>query len=102
MAARRWHWSQEALTELAAQLERAAFELQAPDLLALAKWVGRGLTAYDALAEALGVPLVADGALIVVARGIAAPLGASPKRCRSDQRAAKRLFCSPGGPPSID
>ncbi len=88
VAARRWHWSHESLFELAAQLEQAAFELQEPDLPAVAKWVGRGLTAYDAayvaLAEALGIPLVTDDDLIVeVARRIAAPLGQiaeSPKQ----------------------
>ena len=80
VAARRWHWSHGALTELAAQLEQAAFELQEPDLPALAKSVGRGLTAYDAayvaLAETLGVPLVTDDDLLIeLARGVAAPLG---------------------------
>ena len=80
VAARRWRWSDDALTELAAQLEQTAFELQEPDLPALARWVGRGLTAYDAayvaLAEALGIPLVTDDDLIVdIARRIAVPLG---------------------------
>lgn len=84
VAARRWRWSQQALTELATHLERAAFELQEPDLATLAKWVGRGLTAYDAtyvaLAEALGLPLVTDDALVVeVARGIALPLERAPR-----------------------
>ena len=80
VAARRWHWAPNTLAELAAQLEQTAFELQEPDLPALAKWVGRGFTAYDAayvtLAEALGIPLVTDDDLVVeIARGIAVPLG---------------------------
>jgi predicted nucleic acid-binding protein len=87
VAARRWLWSQDALTQLAVQLEQTAFELQEPDLPALAKWVGRGLTAYDAayvaLAEALGIPLITDDNLMIeTARGIASPLqqiGESPR-----------------------
>ena len=84
-----------ALTDLASQLEQAAFELQEPDLPARAKWVGRGPTAYAAyvaLAEALGVPLVTDDDLIIeIARGIAAPLGQIGETRSSDPgRAAVR------------
>ncbi len=80
VAAWRWRWSHKALSELAAQLEHTAFEVQEPDLPALAQWVGKGLTAYDAsyvaVAEALGIPLVTDDDRMVgIAPGIATPLG---------------------------
>ena len=73
VAAWRWRWSQQALTELATHLERAAFELQEPDLPTLAKWVGRGLTAYDATYVALAEMLSATSLLTTDARLAAAP-----------------------------
>lgn len=79
IAARKWRLSHGDLLELATTLERSGFELAEPDLVSVAAWAGRGLTAYDAvyvaLAEARRLPLVTDDDRIVeVAGDIARPL----------------------------
>jgi predicted nucleic acid-binding protein len=79
VAGRRWSWEETALTELAASLDALGFELVEPDLLRVARWTGRGLTASDAayvaVAEAAAVELVTDDELILaVAPGVAIPL----------------------------
>jgi hypothetical protein len=49
VAARRWHWAESALVELAAALDELGFELVEPELARVAYWTARGLTAYDTL-----------------------------------------------------
>lgn len=83
VAGRRWGWSEAALVDLAAALDELGFEQTEPDLLRVARWAGRGLTAYDgayvALAEATGTRLVTDDDLIVeIAGEIALPLAETP------------------------
>ncbi|HTK23396.1 MAG TPA: type II toxin-antitoxin system VapC family toxin [Gaiella sp.] len=79
VAGRRWGWDEVALVDLAATLEELGFEQTEPELVRVARWTARGLTAYDgayvALAEALGTRLITDDDLIVeVAKEIAQPL----------------------------
>jgi predicted nucleic acid-binding protein len=79
VAARRWQWEADRLQRLAAVLPGLGFELLEPDLAAIARWCGRGLTAYDAayvaLAEEAGAKLITDDAEIVrVAPSIAVAL----------------------------
>jgi len=79
VAARRWKWPEDALVQLAEGLGELGFELREPDLVRVAKWTARGLTAYDAayvaLAEAESMPLVTDDELVLaVAAGIAVGL----------------------------
>ncbi len=83
VAGRRWGWDEAALVDLAAALDELGFEQTEPDLLRVARWTGRGLTAYDgayvALAEATGTRLVTDDDLIVeIAGEIALPLAETP------------------------
>jgi predicted nucleic acid-binding protein len=69
VAGRRWHWDESALVELAIALDELGFELVEPELVRVAHWTARGLTAYDAayvaVAEAGAVRLVTDDDLIV-------------------------------------
>ena len=71
--ARRWGWSEAALVDLAVSLDDLAFELSEPDLVRVAYWTARGLTAYDgayvAVAEATGTHLITDDDLIVTTAG---------------------------------
>lgn len=68
VAGRRWGWNGTALAKLAASLEELGFEIVEPELAAVARWTGRGLTAYDAayvaVAEGASVKLVSDDELI--------------------------------------
>lgn len=80
IAARRWQWEAERLTQLAAVLGQFGFTVQEPDLARIAAWTSQGLTAYDAtyvaLAEERGVTLItADARILAVASAIARPLG---------------------------
>jgi predicted nucleic acid-binding protein len=79
VAGRRWRWDEAALVDLAASLDELGFEQTEPDLVRVARWTARGLTAYDgtyvAVAEAVGTPLITDDDLIVeIATEIAQPL----------------------------
>lgn len=79
VAGRRWRWDEAALVDLAAALDELGFEQTEPDLVRVARWTARGLTAYDgayvALAEAVGTQLVTDDELIVeIAKEVAQPL----------------------------
>jgi predicted nucleic acid-binding protein len=81
VAGRRWRWDEERLVELAAALDRLQFIWLDPELANVARWTGRGLTAYDAtyvaVAEASGATLVTDDRLILErAPGITSPLKA--------------------------
>jgi predicted nucleic acid-binding protein len=76
VAGRQWRWQEEELLEFAEGLGSTKFEVLDPDLGRVAKWVARGLTAYDAcyvaLAEQLEVPLLTfDGAIITAAPQVA-------------------------------
>lgn len=82
VAGRRWELGEEALVALAGALEDLGFELLEPPLESVARWIARGLTAYDAaylaVAEAASVELVTDDDRVLsLAPGIARPL-ASP------------------------
>ena len=71
VAGRRWAWEETALVELAAALHDLRFELVEPVLEGVARWTGRGLTAYDAayvaVAEAAGLRLITDDEVILAA-----------------------------------
>jgi predicted nucleic acid-binding protein len=80
VAGRRWGWNEDALTQLASALDEMEFEVGEAELVSIASWTSRGLTAYDAvyvaLAEARGVPLVTDDDTILsIAPNVARPLG---------------------------
>jgi hypothetical protein len=85
VAARRWGWGGGALLDLATNLENIGFEVAQPELSAVADWTARGLTAYDAeytaLAEARGIPLVTDDAMIL---GLASGVARTPSSLTSD------------------
>ena len=70
----------DALDEFADQLDRTRFDVVEPELKPIARWIGRGLTAYDAsyvaLAEQLGIPLITvDRAILEAAPRIGRPPG---------------------------
>jgi predicted nucleic acid-binding protein len=73
VAGGRWRWPESALLELAGALDELGFEFIEPDLVRVAYWTARGLTAYDAayvaLAEADGTRLFTDDDLIVTVAG---------------------------------
>lgn len=80
VAARRWGWDSAQLEALAASLSELGFELVEPEPEAIARWAGRGLTAYDAayvaVAEETGASVIADDAQICrLAAGLSEPLG---------------------------
>jgi predicted nucleic acid-binding protein len=82
VAGRRWELAEEALVTLAGALDDLGFELLEPPLESVARWIARGLTAYDAaylaVAEAASVELVTDDHRIVsLAPGIARSLAQS-------------------------
>lgn len=79
VAGRRWGWDGPALEDLAAALGALGFDVREAELGAVAAWVARGLTAYDAayvaLAEELGAEVVSDDATMIhIAGGVARPL----------------------------
>ena len=79
---RRWGWHEESLAEFAGALDDLGLDVREPELHAVAAWVSRGLTAYDAayvaLAEQIGIELVSDDAQILSsAAEVARPLIAS-------------------------
>jgi predicted nucleic acid-binding protein len=79
VAGGRWRWNEESLAELAGALDDLGLDVREPELNAVAAWVSRGLTAYDAayvaLAEQIGIGLVSDDAeILTMAKGIAQPL----------------------------
>lgn len=79
VAGRRWRWDEAALVDLAAALDELGFEQTEPDLVRVARWTARGLTAYDsayvAVAEAVGARLITDDDLIVeIAKETTRPL----------------------------
>lgn len=79
VAGRRWGWDEAALLDLGAGLQDLLFETAEPELIPVAAWVSRGLTAYDAayvaVAEERGIQLISDDeAVLAVATDIARPL----------------------------
>jgi predicted nucleic acid-binding protein len=85
VAGRRWGWPGGQLEALARTLPDLGFEIQEPELPAVAGWVGQGLTAYDAayvaVAEDAGVELITDDEEIVRrAAKAATALGDQPER----------------------
>ncbi|HKT44908.1 MAG TPA: type II toxin-antitoxin system VapC family toxin [Gaiellaceae bacterium] len=79
VAGRRWSWDEAALVDLAGALDDLGFEQIEPDLVRVARWTARGLTAHDgayvAVAEAIGARLITDDELIAeIAEDIAHPL----------------------------
>lgn len=79
VAARRWRWASPRLEALVASLSELGFELVEPEPEAIARWAGRGLTAYAAayvaVAEETGAPVITDDAEICrLATGLSEPL----------------------------
>lgn len=69
---RRAQWPEQELRAAAARLDRLGLQIIDTDLVVVAGWVARGLSAYDAayvaVAEQIGVPLVtADARILDVA-----------------------------------
>jgi predicted nucleic acid-binding protein len=80
VAGRQLHWAAETLDEFADQLDRTRFDVIEPELKPVARWVGRGLTAYDAtyvaLAEQLDIPLITvDRTILEIAPRVSRPPG---------------------------
>ena len=78
VAGRQLRWGAKALDEFADQLDRTRFDVIEPELKPVARWVGQGLTAYDAtyvaLAEQLGIPLITfDRAILDAAPRVSRP-----------------------------
>lgn len=69
VAGRQWLWSEVQLARLATGIHALGFETRDPDLESVARWVARGLTAYDAayvaVAETENLTLVTDDPLIL-------------------------------------
>ena len=69
VAGRRWQLDEDRLVTLAGALDDLGFELLEPPLEAVARWIARGLTAYDAayvaVAEAASVRLVTDDEVVL-------------------------------------
>ena len=69
VAGRQLHWSLEVLDDFADRLDRTGFDVVEPELKPVARWIGNGLTAYDAsyvaLAEQLDVALITVDRLIL-------------------------------------
>lgn len=81
VAGRRWRLEKDALVALAGALEELGFELLEPPLEGVARWIARGLTAYDAAyvatAESAAVKLVSDDEIVLErAAAVAEPLAA--------------------------
>lgn len=79
VAARKWHWDEDALLELVCHLDRSGVTLDEPPSAGIARWAARGLTAYDgsyvALAELHECKLVtANTGILELATDIATPL----------------------------
>lgn len=79
VAARKWQLPEDQLAELAASLPDIGFEMVEPELETVARWTGKGLTAYEAayvtVAEGAGVSLVTDDSEIIsLAPGVALAL----------------------------
>jgi predicted nucleic acid-binding protein len=80
VAGRAWSWTESELADLAAGLEDLPLAIVEPPLAAVADWVARGVTAYDAaylaVAQATGAALVTDDAVILAAApALTEPLG---------------------------
>lgn len=78
---RRARWAEAGLVALAAELRSLNVGIEEPDLRAVARWVARGLTAYDAsyvaLAETRRIQVItADDQILQAAPEIARPLAA--------------------------
>lgn len=79
VAGRRWGWPADRLARLATSLERIGFDYREPDLADVARWVGRGLTAYDgayaAIASTADLRLVTDDEQLArIASNLSQPL----------------------------
>lgn len=79
VAGRGWGWDHSEVAGLASALRDLLFEVAEPEVGSVAAWVGRGLTAYDAVYVALAagrrVPLVTDDLTVCeIARNVAQPL----------------------------
>lgn len=81
VAGRRWSWPADDLAELADALRNLPWTVAAPPLPTVAKWVARGLTAYDAAYVAVAVAeawscrvVTADERMIEIASDLTIPL----------------------------
>ena len=82
VAGGRWELGEDTLVALAGALDDLGFELLEPPLESVARWIARGLTAYDAaylaVAEAASVELLTDDDRVLsLAPGIARSLAGS-------------------------
>jgi len=87
LAAKRWRVESEALVAFASDLLRLGFVVREPSLERVARWTGRGLTAYDACYVALAeersaVVVTADQRILDVGGALAQPLGAADRPAR--------------------
>lgn len=87
---RRARWPEPELRAAAARLDRLALQIVDPDLVTVARWVGRGLSAYDAayvaVADGMGAPLVTADARILA---VAAPLAVALVDAADERRPGK-------------
>jgi predicted nucleic acid-binding protein len=79
VVARKWRWPADDVAELAEALDLLPWRVVDPSVRAIAAWVARGLTPFDAtyvaLAEALGCVVVSDDTALRRAAGaLAEPL----------------------------
>lgn len=79
VAGSRWGWDEGSLQDLAAALDDLGFDVGDAELTAVAAWITKGLTAYDAayvaLAEERKVGLITDDdRILAVAGTVASPL----------------------------
>lgn len=78
VAGRRWLLNAQALESVATALESLGFEYVEPDLSVVARWIARGLSAYDAayvaVAESTSARLVTDDEQLAAVAGELADL----------------------------
>jgi predicted nucleic acid-binding protein len=84
-ASRRWGWDAEALVALAQNLLGLGLDVRQPSLPGIARWAGRGLTAYDACYVALAeerrtVVFTADERMLAIAGALAHSLAAGEEQ----------------------
>jgi predicted nucleic acid-binding protein len=80
LAGRRWRFAESDLLDLSHALNELRFTVQQPDLVAVARWTARGLTAYAASYIALAevrrtVVVTADQQMLSIGGALAVALG---------------------------
>ncbi len=98
---RHWKWAAPSLRSATMMIDDLAISFVVPDLVAVAGWVGRGLSAYDAayvaVAEQERAPLVtADRRILATAGGVAVRLtGSQGARLSLVSATRRRAGCRP-------